>query len=45
MMEMARQDTRGRLTEQRRRVGHLLFLEVLDPEQVAAWIVAPTMKP
>ena len=45
MMEMARQDTQGRLTEQRRRVGHLLFLKVLDPEQVAAWIVAPTMKP
>ena len=45
MMEMARQDTQGRLTEQRRRVGHLLFLKVLDPEQVAAWIVAPTVKP
>ncbi|MHC4136462.1 MAG: hypothetical protein ACYTDU_05810 [Planctomycetota bacterium] len=43
MMEMAQQDTRGRLTEQRRRAGHLLFLEVLDPGQVAAWIVAPTV--
>jgi hypothetical protein len=45
MMETAQQDTRGRLTEERRRVGHLLFLEVLDPEQVSAWIVAPTIKP
>lgn len=45
MMEMAQQDTRGRLTEERRRVGHLLFVEVLDPAQVAAWIVAPTLKP
>ncbi len=45
MMEMAQQDTRGRLAEERRRVGHLLFVEVLDPGQVAGWIVAPTMKP
>jgi hypothetical protein len=44
MMEMARQDVQGRVTEERRRVGHLLLVEVLDPRQVAAWIVAPTVK-
>lgn len=44
MMEMVRQDARGRVAEERRRVGHLLFVEVLDPEQVAAWIVAPSVR-
>lgn len=45
MMEMAQQDVRGKITEERRRVGHLLFLEVFEPEQVAAWVVAPSVKP
>jgi hypothetical protein len=45
MMEMARQDVQSRLAEERRRVGHRLFVEVLDPEQVTDWIVAPTAKP
>ena len=45
MMEMARQDTRGRIAEQHRHAGHRLLLEVLTPEQVAAWLVAPTVKP
>jgi len=44
MMEMVQQDMRGRIAEQYRHAGHRLLLEVLTPEQVAAWIVAPTVK-
>ena len=45
MMEMVQQDTRGRIAEQHRDAGHRLLLEILTAEQVAAWIVAPTVKP
>lgn len=40
-MEAMQQDTRSRIAEHHRDAGHRLLVEVLDPGQVAAWIVAP----
>ena len=42
-MEMARQGARGETIAHYRELGRRLFVEILEPNQVAGWVVAPTL--
>jgi hypothetical protein len=42
---MVQQGARSRTIGQFRHLGHLLFVEILDPEQAAAWVIAPSLEP
>ena len=44
-MKMAEQGARGSVYAFNREAGHELFVEILTPDQVAGWVVAPTLAP
>ncbi|MHC4550023.1 MAG: hypothetical protein ACYTEZ_14725 [Planctomycetota bacterium] len=43
-MEMMRQGSRAKTSRHHQVAGHRLFVEVLDPDQVARWVVAPPLE-
>jgi len=44
-MTMMQQGARGAVADQHREAGQRLVVEILEPAQVANWVVSPTLKP